>query len=69
MSGDNDRPTGLSLRQAQSGRDVSSIRFYEVFAHFKVAVVIQQLHFRFVNGQSDDQRFATFGERVTVAMK
>jgi aminoglycoside phosphotransferase (APT) family kinase protein len=48
----------------RSGRDVSAIRFYEVFARFKIGVVIQQIYFRFVNGQTDDPRFATFGDRV-----
>ena len=49
---------------ARSGNDVSAIRFYETFALFKIAVVIQQIYFRFVRGQTDDARFATFGERV-----
>jgi aminoglycoside phosphotransferase (APT) family kinase protein len=49
----------------KSGRDLSSLRFFEVFALFKIAVVIQQIFFRYVRGQTDDPRFATFGERVT----
>jgi len=49
---------------ARSGRDVSAIGFYETFALFKIAVVIQQIYFRYVRGQTDDPRFATFGERV-----
>ena len=49
----------------QSGRDLSSMRFYEVFALFKIAVVIQQIFFRFERGQTDDPRFAGFAERVT----
>jgi aminoglycoside phosphotransferase (APT) family kinase protein len=49
----------------RSGRDVSAIRFYETFALFKIAVVIQQIFFRYSRGQTDDQRFANFGERVT----
>jgi aminoglycoside phosphotransferase (APT) family kinase protein len=48
----------------RSGRDVSAIGFYETFALFKVAVVIQQIFFRYTRGQTDDPRFATFGERV-----
>ena len=50
---------------AGSGRDLSSIRFYEIFAIFKIAVVIQQIYFRYVQGQTSDARFATFGARVT----
>ena len=52
-------------RYAQrSGRDVSGIRFFETFALFKIAVVIQQIYYRFIKGQTDDQRFAKFGDRV-----
>lgn len=55
----------LVARYAElSGRDVSRIRFYEIFALFKIAVVIQQIYYRFAVGQTDDQRFARFDERV-----
>jgi len=49
---------------SRSGRDVSNIGYYEVFALFKIAVVIQQIYYRFVVGQTDDPRFASFGDRV-----
>jgi aminoglycoside phosphotransferase (APT) family kinase protein len=48
----------------RSGRDLSNIRFYELFALFKIAVVIQQIFYRYTRGQTDDPRFATFGDRV-----
>jgi aminoglycoside phosphotransferase (APT) family kinase protein len=48
----------------RSGRDVSSVRYYEIFAVFKIAVVIQQIYFRWVQGQTQDSRFATFDARV-----
>ena len=43
--------------EARTGRDLSRIVFYETFARFKVAVVIQQIYFRFVRGQTHDERF------------
>ena len=49
----------------RTNRDLSRLKFYEVFALFKVAVVIQQIYYRFVKRQTDDQRFANFGDRVT----
>jgi len=49
---------------ARSGRDLSGIRFYEIFAVFKIAVVIQQIYFRYAQGQTTDARFATFDARV-----
>jgi aminoglycoside phosphotransferase (APT) family kinase protein len=48
----------------RTGRDLSHIRYYEIFAVFKIAVVIQQIYYRFVQGQTSDPRFATFGARV-----
>ena len=52
-------------RYAQrSGRDVGAIGFYETFALFKIAVVIQQIFYRYKRGQTQDARFANFGERV-----
>jgi aminoglycoside phosphotransferase (APT) family kinase protein len=65
-----DRP-GYFTRQeimdryaARSGRDVSNIRFYETFALFKLAAVIQQIFYRYKRGQTSDERFANFGDRV-----
>ena len=43
--------------QTRTGRDLSRIVFYETFARFKVAVVIQQIYFRFARGQTRDERF------------
>jgi len=43
--------------EASTGRDLSHIVFYETFARFKVAVVIQQIYFRYVQGQTRDERF------------
>jgi len=50
---------------AKSGADVANIVVYEVFALFKLAVVIQQIYARFVRGQTDDPRFAALGARVS----
>jgi aminoglycoside phosphotransferase (APT) family kinase protein len=49
---------------ARSGRDLSAIRYYEIFAVFKIAVVIQQIFYRYAQGQTTDRRFATFDARV-----
>ena len=48
----------------RSGRDVSGIRFFETFALFKIAVVVQQIFGRYTRGQTDDPRFAAFDRRV-----
>jgi aminoglycoside phosphotransferase (APT) family kinase protein len=54
----------LDSYSMRSTRDLSNIRFYETFAVFKIAVVIQQIYFRYVQGQTTDARFATFDTRV-----
>jgi len=50
---------------ARTGQDLSNVGFYEVFAVFKLAVVLQQIFFRYRRGQTDDPRFAALGERVS----
>ena len=47
-----------------SGRDLSALPFYEAFAFFKIAVVIQQIFYRYRRGQTSDARFAALDARV-----
>ena len=42
----------------KSGRAVGSILFYYVFALFKIAVIVQQIYKRYVEGHTRDPRFA-----------
>jgi aminoglycoside phosphotransferase (APT) family kinase protein len=49
-----------------SGRDLGAIDYYLTFAYFKLAVILQQIYARWHHGQTRDERFATFGERVRV---
>ncbi len=48
----------------RSGRDVSKIAFYEVFALYKTAVVVQQIYIRWKRGQTKDERFGAMAPRV-----
>ena len=41
-----------------SGRDVSNMVFHLAFARFKVAVIVQQIYYRFHLGLTKDPRFA-----------
>ena len=54
---------------ALSGRDLSEIRFYHAFGLFKMAVVAQQIYYRFATGKTTDRRFAMMiqGVRVLIA--
>jgi len=47
-----------------TGLDLTNIAFYEVFAVFKLAVVLQQIFYRYHRGQTDDARFADLDKRV-----
>jgi len=49
---------------ACTGRDISRISYYEVLGIFKLAVILQQIYFRWVRGQTRDERFGTFDRRV-----
>ena len=49
---------------ARTGFDVSAVGWHQVFAAFKLAVIIQQIYIRWVRGQTQDARFKTYGERV-----
>ncbi|KGR88186.1 phosphotransferase family protein [Lysinibacillus odysseyi] len=44
----------------KSGRDVSDIHFYLTFAYFKLAVIGQQIYYRYKKGQTKDPRFSQF---------
>ena len=48
----------------KSGRDLSDMHWYMVFGYFKLAVILQQIYSRWHNGQTKDERFANFNERV-----
>jgi len=48
----------------KSGLDLSNIPWYMVFGYFKLAVIIQQIYARWHKGQTKDERFANFDERV-----
>lgn len=61
-----DRQEILDCYAARSSRNLDAITLYEVFAVFKLAVVIQQIYARYVRGQTDDPRFASLGERVSM---
>jgi len=48
----------------RTGRDVSAVGYYEVLGIFKLAVILQQIYYRFHRGQTHDERFRTFDARV-----
>jgi aminoglycoside phosphotransferase (APT) family kinase protein len=60
----------LIARYAQvSGRDVSEMVFYLVFARFKLAVIVQQIYYRYHHGLTKDPRFASMPEMVRILLR
>jgi aminoglycoside phosphotransferase (APT) family kinase protein len=60
----------LASRYAERrGVDLDAIRWYEGFAIWKTAVVLQQIYIRFVRGQTADSRFEALGTRVPTLVK
>jgi aminoglycoside phosphotransferase (APT) family kinase protein len=56
-------------RYAQkTGRDVSSMAFYLVFARFKIAVIVQQIYYRYHQGLTRDERFADMPQRIKLLL-
>lgn len=58
----------LGRYHAKTGRDVSHIVFYYVFALFKTAVIIQQIYYRYYHGFTKDERFASMGDVTTMLL-
>ncbi|HMS40383.1 MAG TPA: phosphotransferase family protein [Pyrinomonadaceae bacterium] len=50
----------VEIYEEKSGKKVSDIVFYYVFGTFKLAVIAQQIYFRYTKGFTKDKRFATF---------
>lgn len=54
---------------ALTGREAHNMAFYLTFARFKVAVIVQQIYYRYAQGLTRDARFAAMPDRVTVLMR
>jgi aminoglycoside phosphotransferase (APT) family kinase protein len=58
------RAAAIERYAARTGFDVAAIGWHQVFAAFKLAVIIQQIYIRFVRGQTQDRRFEFYWRRV-----
>ncbi|MEO8071720.1 MAG: phosphotransferase family protein [Acidobacteriota bacterium] len=50
----------VDIYTEKSRRNVSNILYYYVFGTFKIAVIAQQIYYRFAKGFTQDKRFANF---------
>jgi len=51
----------LDLYQHRTGLDTSNFTFYLVYGYWRLAVIVQQIYFRYFHGQTKDERFRSFG--------
>ena len=47
-----------------SGRDISAVEFYQVLAYYKLAVITEGIHARFLAGETVGEGFEGYGERT-----
>ncbi|MEQ6375656.1 phosphotransferase family protein [Bacillaceae bacterium S4-13-56] len=52
-----------------TGADLTNLPFYVTFAYFKLAVIAQQIYFRYKKGQTEDPRFARFNQAVAALVE
>ena len=53
----------------KTGCDASHIAFYLTFARFKLAVIVQQIYFRYHQGLTKDERFASMPARIQMLLR
>jgi aminoglycoside phosphotransferase (APT) family kinase protein len=53
----------------QTGRDASHLDFYLTFARFKLAVILQQIYYRYRQGITSDSRFAEMPKLIKVLLR
>ena len=56
----------VSKYSKESKLDVSNIVFYYVFGLFKIAVIVQQIYYRYKLGKTTDERFKNLNEIVKI---
>jgi aminoglycoside phosphotransferase (APT) family kinase protein len=56
------RRAAVERYRKRRGVDVSQVPYYYVFGIFKIAVVLQQIYYRYHVGQTKDHRFQGFGQ-------
>jgi aminoglycoside phosphotransferase (APT) family kinase protein len=51
----------LAHYAARTGRDLASFDFYLICGYFRLAVILQQIYYRYYHGQTANRAFAGFG--------
>ncbi|HXA82807.1 MAG TPA: phosphotransferase family protein [Methylomirabilota bacterium] len=53
----------------KTGADSSQIAFYLAFARFKLAVIVQQIYYRYHQGLTKDERFASMPDTIQMLLR
>jgi aminoglycoside phosphotransferase (APT) family kinase protein len=53
----------------RTGHDVSQISFFLTLARFKLAVIVQQIYYRYHQGLTKDRRFASWPQRIQILLR
>jgi aminoglycoside phosphotransferase (APT) family kinase protein len=53
----------------KTGCDASQIAFHLTLARFKLAVIVQQIYYRYHQGLTKDERFASMPERIKILLR
>ncbi len=56
----------LSYYGQKTGTDIRDFNFYYVYGVFRLAVILQQIYYRYYHGQTKDERFKPYGMLVNV---
>jgi aminoglycoside phosphotransferase (APT) family kinase protein len=54
---------------AAMDRAADDMSFYLTFARFKVAVILQQIYYRYAQGLTQDERFAVLPKRIRTLLR
>jgi aminoglycoside phosphotransferase (APT) family kinase protein len=53
----------------KTGRDVSQMPFFLTLALFKLAVIVQQIYYRYHSGFTKDERFPSMPQRIKILLR
>lgn len=64
LPGNPSRGEFVEMYAKKSGLEVGDFVFYFVYGLFKIAVIVQQIYYRYKQGHTQDERFASLGMAV-----
>jgi len=68
MPGNPGRTDLIEMYAQKSGRPINHMVFYYVYGTFKIAVIIQQIYYRYHHGMTQDKRFANLNQATKLFM-